>query len=104
MPSGILGRQLPNSSTLTTVYTVPVGKTASVTIAACNQNPTDYSKVRIALSDSDTPDSNNYIEYDAAIHPFGVLERSAIVLAAGQRIVVSTTLNTVSFVVFGIEE
>ena len=104
MPTGILARSLPAAATDTTLYTVPVGKTASVTLAVCNQNVTDYAKVRIALTDTDTPTSNSYIEFDAPMNAFGVLERSAIVLAAGQKIVVRTTLNTVSFVVFGIEE
>lgn len=104
MPSGLLARSFPAAATETTVYTVPAGKTSSVTISACNQNPTDYAKIRIALTTSDTPTSNSYIEYDAPINAFGVLERSAIVLAAGQKIVVRTTIGSVSFVVFGIEE
>jgi hypothetical protein len=104
MASGILGRSLPAATTNTTVYTVPATKLASVTISATNQNSTDYTKIRIALSDTDTPNSSDYIEYDAPIPPGGVLERSAIVLAAGQKIVVRTTLATTSFVVFGIEE
>ena len=104
MASGILGRVMLTASTVATAYTVPAGKTASVTVALCNQSASDPSKIRIALSDSDTPSSNTYIEYDSNIPASGVLERSAIVLAAGQKIVVRATTSYVSAVVFGIEE
>lgn len=104
MASGILGRQLLTSSTNTTVYTVPAGKTASITISVCNQSSSDPAKIRIALSDSDTPESNNYIEYDSNVPAAGVLERSAVVLAAGQRVVARATTSSINVVIFGIEE
>lgn len=103
MASGILGGSDLSAATDTTVYTCPVGKTASATISVVNRSTSDSIKVRISL----TPNSaaaNNYIEYEAAIPPTGVLERSAIVLAAGDKVIVRSTAATCSAVVFGIEE
>jgi len=48
--------------------------------------------------------ANSYIEFNSILPPSGVLERSAIVLEAGNTIRVSSTNSNTSVVVFGIEE
>ena len=103
MASGILGTASVSALTDTTVYTVPVGKTASVTISLCNRSSSDATKVRIALSTTSAAD-DNYIEYDANVPTNGILERSAIVLGAGTKVIVRSVNGTISAVVFGIEE
>jgi hypothetical protein len=104
MATGILAKSALTGGTDTIVYTVPSGKTSSCTISCCNRSTSDTSKVRISLTELSTPTSNSYIEYEASIPPTGVLERSAIVLAANQNIIVRATSSDVSVVIFGIEE
>jgi hypothetical protein len=104
MATGILAKSALASGTDTIVYTVPAGKTSSCTISACNKSTSDTSKVRISLTAASSPEANSYIEYEAAIPPTGVLERSAVVLAASQNIIVRASSSDVAVVIFGIEE
>jgi hypothetical protein len=104
MASGILAKSDPTGATETTVYTAPSGKTTSCTISVCNRSTSDASKIRIGLTDLSVLTANSYIEYEAAIPPTGVLERSAIVLLAGQKIIVRPSTSDLSVVVFGVEE
>jgi hypothetical protein len=104
MPSGTLGRAMLAPTTSTTVYTVPAGKTASLTVAFCNQSSSDGAKIRLSLTNLATATSNSYIEFDSNIPPNGILERGAIVAGAGENIIVRATSDTVSVVVYGIEE
>jgi hypothetical protein len=104
MSTGLLGQAMLAATTNTTVYTVPAGKTASLTVAFCNQSSSDPSKVRLSITSSATPTSNSYIEYDSNVPANGVLERGAIVLGQNEKVIVRSTADTVSCVVYGIEE
>jgi hypothetical protein len=101
--SGILGGVTLTASTDTTVYTVPAGKVASLTINFCNRSSSDPVKVRLSLTPN-APASNNYIEYDANVPAAGVLERGAIILEAGDKVIARATSSSVTVMVYGIEE
>jgi hypothetical protein len=103
MASGILGNASLTASTDTTVYTVPSGKTASLTINFCNRSSSDPVKIRLSLTPNIAA-ANNYIEYDSNVPAAGVLERGAIVLAAGDKIITRSTSSSVTVVVYGVEE
>ena len=103
MASGRLGASDLSATTNTTVYTVPSGKTASLSISVCNRGVTPVS-VRIALSATGTPGTSEWIEYDTAIPANGVLERSGIVLDTGKLVVGYASAANVSVVVYGVEE
>jgi hypothetical protein len=103
MASGILGKVNPTANTNTTVYTVPVGKLTTANVSLCNRGDSTI-KVRLAIAATGTPALTEYLEYDCTLPPKGVLERSALVLEAGQNIVVYTDTATVSVVAFGMEE
>jgi hypothetical protein len=90
------------ATTLTTVYTCPVDTYAVVSLNVCNRGAVS-SAVRIALADIDTPTLSEYIEYDVDVFSKNVIERTGIVLSAGQRIVVYSGQANVSAVVVGIE-
>ena len=103
MASGRLGAADLAATTNTTVYTCPTSTFAVVTVSLCNRNASSSRTVRLALSTSGTPSANEYLEYDASLLANGVLERTGIVLDAGQRIVIYTSAVDVTAVVYGIE-
>ena len=103
MATGRLGANDIPATTDTTVYTCPASTFAVVTVSLCNRNATTARDIRIAVATSGTPSDAEYIEYDASLLAKGVLERTGLVLAAGQRIVVRASATDVSAVVYGIE-
>lgn len=103
MASGKLASVAVTASTNTTIYTVPASNVCALTINVCNRGST-VTTVRIALSSTTTPTDGEWIEYDFTIPANGVLERTGIILGAGQNIVVFTPSSNVSVVIFGIEE
>ena len=102
MATGKLGANDLSATTNTTVYTCPADTYAVVAINICNRGA-NATAVRIAVADSDTPGAAEYIEYDSEIFSKNVLERTCLVLAATQRLVVYSTQASVSAVVVGIE-
>ena len=102
--SGILSRTILTQNSDTLVYTVPAGLIASLTISVCNQAASGDARINMALTTLGSMTANSYIEFNANIPPSGVLERSAIVLEAGNTIRALSTNSNTSVVVFGIEE
>lgn len=90
------------AATLTTLYTVPGGKEAVVTVSLCNRHVIPVS-VRLALSATATPAAGEYLEYDVPIPASGVLERTGIAAEAGMKIVVLADDVGISAVAFGDE-
>jgi hypothetical protein len=103
MATGILGQSAPTAATNTTVYTVPVGKTATFNISVANTT-TGTIAARVALAGSGAPASSEFIEYDTPIVGNGVLERGGIVAQAGENVVVYNAMAGLSFTVYGYEE
>ena len=104
MASGILGTQSSlAASTLTTVYTVPGSTVSYLNLNMVNTNATPVS-VRVALAATDTPTPGEYIEYNAEIGGYGVLERTGIALNATKKVVAFADTTGVSISVYGVEE
>lgn len=103
MATGRLGANDVAATTNTTVYTCPSSTFAVVTVSLCNRNASSSRNIRIAVTTGGSPTDAEYIEYDAELLAKGVLERTGIVLAASQRIVVYASATDVSAVVYGIE-
>lgn len=104
MPSGILGQGSPSANTDTTIYTVPAGLVAAVTIIAVNRSITE-AKLRVALATTGTPGVAEYIEWDAVVPAHGgTYERTAPIMNAGRRVVVRDDQGTVSYTVSGFEQ
>jgi len=102
MATGRLGASNVNATSNTTVYTCPADTYAVIAVNICNRG-TSSAAIRIAVSDSDSPSTAEYIEYDTDVFAKNVLERTGIVLSAGQRIVVYSSESNISAVVVGIE-
>lgn len=102
MATGRLGAVDLSAATDTTVYTCPATTFSVVAVSVCNRGSTSAT-VRIAVAASATPTAAEWIEYDSTILAKGVLERTGIVLAAGQLLVVRSSAVSVNAVVMGIE-
>ncbi|WP_178860851.1 hypothetical protein [Thiomicrorhabdus cannonii] len=105
MASGKLGSAALAADTYTTVYTVPAGKAATINIALVNRGA-DTALVRVALTnEAVTPLDEDFIEYDAKL-PIdgGILERTAVVASAGEKIMVMASTASVTVRVHGFEE
>ena len=102
MASGRLGKADLTAATLTTVYTTPVDTFTVATVSFCNRGNQAVT-VRLAVADAATPDNSEYVEYETEILSHGVLERTGLVLSAGQLLVAHSSGANVSCVVHGIE-
>lgn len=104
MASGILGTQASlQANTLTTIYQVPANTVSYVNFNVVNTNATPVS-VRVALAASGTPTAAEYIEYNAEIAGYGVLERTGIALQENKVVVALSDTANVSISVYGVEE
>jgi len=99
-----LGRVSLASTTLTTVYTVPVSTLAYVNINVANRTASNAA-VRIALAQTaGSPSDAEYIEYDSFVAPNGVIERTGLVIDAGWSVVAFSDKANVSVQAYGIEQ
>ncbi len=103
MASGRLGAVDLSATTNATVYTVPSGKSASVTITVCCRSTTGAA-IRLALSATGTPSAGEWLEYDTVLGYSGIIEHSGIVLSATQNVVAYSTNANVNVMVVGVEE
>ena len=104
MANGVLGRVSLASTTLTTVYTVPVGTLAYVNVNVANRTGASAA-VRIGLAQTAAaPLASEYIEYDSFLAPNGILERTGIVLDAGWSVVAYSDKANESVQAYGIEQ
>lgn len=104
MASGILGTQASlQANTLTTIYQVPGNTVSYLNFNIVNTNATPVS-VRVALAATGTPTAAEYIEYNAEIAGYGVLERTGIALQENKVLVALSDTANVSISVYGVEE
>ena len=102
MASGRLGANDVAAATYTTVYTCPASTFAVVSINFLNRgNGSCF--VRLAVADAATPTAGEFMEYDTELTSKSVLERTGLVLSAGQLLVVYSNAVNISAVAFGIE-
>lgn len=90
------------AATDTELYVVPTGKKASVNAAFCAR--TQSADVRLAVTDGTAPAAKDWIEYDVSIVASGILERTQIWMAAGEKLFARASTTGVSVVVYGPEE
>ena len=105
MPTGRLGTANITNTSNTTIYTVPSSTFSVVSVSVCNRNSTTAATIRIAVASSASPGPDEYIEYDTSLVASGVVERTGLVMAANQILVVqvSSATPTISVVAMGIE-
>lgn len=102
MATGRLGTADLAADTPQTVYTVPPNVFSVISVNICNRNNT-FVGIRLAIASTSNPDPSEWIEFDVELGGKGVLERTGIMMGAGQRVVAYSSSANVSVVVFGIE-
>lgn len=104
MAQGRLGNAILTANTEATIYTVPAGKYAIMSINMVNRDPLVSSKVRIALSNNATTQTSEYIEFDTTLSAGGtVLERTGLSLSPSMNVRVYATTSNVVASIYGIE-
>lgn len=104
MASGRLAKSNPVADTVTTVYTCPAGFFSVITIALLNYTDSSTTfKLSILESANSTPVVSDYLEYDCVLTSKNVIERTGLVLSAGQKIAVSSPTSGCIINVYGIE-
>lgn len=103
MAVGRLGTARLAANTDTVVYTVPSGMQASISVNAVNMGASD-AILKIAISLSDTVSAGDYIEMSTLEANGDIVERSAIILSAGERVIVNSTMGNIDIRVHGVEE
>ena len=102
MATGRLGSADLAAATNTTLYTVPVDTFAVVTVSVCNRGASPCT-VQLAICDTATPGTDEYLEFDTSLSAKGVLERTGVVIDAGKLLVVRSSAVSVNAIVYGIE-
>ena len=100
--NGRLGKASLAAAVNTDIYTAPAGTVATVNINICNRTAAEVT-ARLAIRSGAIADSD-YIEYDAKIPANGVIERTGIVMNAGEVVTVRASAVGVSVRVHGFEE
>lgn len=105
MKSGTLGKIALVAGVVSGIYTVATGNTAVIGMTVVNTDPVTNAKLRVAITDALTPSLGDYIEYDVIINAGGgVLERTGLVLGAGDTMFFKSDIGGVTARVFGYEE
>lgn len=101
----ILGQSAPSATTLTDIYTVPTGKSTTVsTITVCNRG-TSAASFRISVAAGGAADANaQYLFYDQVLDANSTYAATiGITLAVTDKIRVYSSNANLSFNVFGVE-
>ena len=103
----ILGQVAPVANTLTTLYTVPAGRSAVVsTINICNQSTANNQDIRVAVVPSGaTANAYHYVAYGLPVpYSDSINLALGITLATGDFIqVYANNTTSISFAAFGLE-
>lgn len=102
MASGFLGSANLAAATDTLLYTVPVGKTATLNIRLANRNSATI-QVCVAIGLGASPALTDYITYELTMLSNGVYEDLGQVASAGEKVWVRSSLANVSVRVQGFE-
>ncbi|MEW6776180.1 MAG: hypothetical protein AB1405_07795 [Bdellovibrionota bacterium] len=99
-----LGAVAPSATTDTSLYQVPTGKQATVSVTACNRGSSSGT-FRVALVDGaiGSVANEDYVEYDTALGPNESLQLGPFPVDAGLSFLVRASTANFSFVATGFE-
>lgn len=102
--TGILGSVNLLNGPSQAIYINDKSAASVVTVNVCNRNTTRSALIRIAVSTTETPTDNDWIEYDIEVGPNGVLERSGVWVDSLEYVVVRSNMPNVNTMVWGISK
>lgn len=101
---GKLGSAITVQNLVMVLYTVPAAATfASLNINIVNTG-LENAIIKLAISSSNVPAEDEYIEHGVTLAPNGVLERTSIICNTGESIIIISDKNGVVARIHGIEE
>ena len=103
MASGRLGKARLAANTDTVIYTVPASMLATVNINACNMGAT-AATVTFAIAATDAPANGDYYDMSILQASGDIVERTGLLLTAGERVIARATTASVDVRVHGTEE
>lgn len=105
MANGVLGKTQPPANTFTQLYIVPnTAAFATINISVCNGGAEDAA-VKLAIGTGASPGVGDYIENGAVVPAAGgVLERTCLVLSAGEKVFFYSDKATCAVRVYGLEQ
>ena len=105
MATGKLGATNLIGAANTIIYSAPVSTLATVNLNLCNRTAGNV-LIRVAVLDGaiGTLATADYIEYDTTLSANGVIERTGIVVANGNSIMVYSDTSNVSATCWGFED
>ena len=103
MSNGRLGSAVLAENVGLPVYTCPANKTATVNFSAVNGSDSD-GLLNVCIMSGGAPVAGEGIERDSLLEARQGIERTAIVLAAGQSLHFESTMTPVEVNVWGFEE
>lgn len=103
MASGKLGAANCAANSNTLLYTVPASLVATANLSLVNRTTAPIA-IRVAIGTGSAPADQDYIEYGVSLPPGTPLERTALVLSAGEKVWVHAAAAGISARLFGYEE
>jgi len=100
---GILGQSAPLGTSLTTAYTVPGGRHATVRVLVCNRSSADTFRIAVSPAGATISDSH-YVAYGQAIDANDSASSVAFTVTETDVVRVYSTNGALSFSVTGIED
>lgn len=84
------------------LYTVPASTEVLTAVNVCNKSSAAITvSIGLLASGESSTAAGGFIEYDTSIPANGVLERTGILLAAGEKIAVTSSSTSVAYVCVG---
>lgn len=104
MAAGNLGKSVVSIGTYTKVYEVPSTVAfATIGISIVNNGVVD-SRVKIAISNNDNPNVEDFIENTILKSEGGILERTGMMVSPGEKILITCDAGIIVSRVYGIEQ
>ena len=103
MASGKLGNANVSAASNTTLFQAASGKVTTFNVGICNTG-SDTVTFRLAISATATPVAGEYIEYNVALAPNAVFERSGLVASGSEYIVIYASATGLNARAWGFEQ
>lgn len=102
MATGRLGTADLAADSEEIIYTCPQDTFTVASVSFCNRGNNGVA-VRLAIASGTEAEPDEFLEFDVEILGKGVLERTGIIVGAGQNLIARASAPNVSVVAFGIE-